>query len=40
VSKNLSKKFLEIVLEMGSRLCSSCRRVTGTIVFFSDDIIA
>ena len=40
ISKNISKKFLEIFLEMGSRLCGSRRRVTKTTVHFSADIIA
>ena len=40
ISKRISKNFLEIFLEMGSRLCGSRRRVTKTTVHFSADIIA
>ena len=40
ISKRISKNFLEIFLEMGSRLCGSRRQVTQTTVCFSADIIA
>ena len=40
ISKRISKKFLEIFLEMGSRLCGSRRHIKGTTACFSADIIA
>ena len=40
ISKRISKNFLEIFLEMGSRLCGSRHHIKGTTVCFSADIIA
>lgn len=40
ISKRISKKFLEIFLEMHTRLCGSRGCVLGTSVFFSADIAA
>ena len=39
ISKRISKNFLEIFLEMGSRLCGCGCRMSGTATCFSADII-
>ena len=40
ISKRISKKFLEIFLEMHPRLCGCGCRMSGTATCFSADIIA